>query len=354
MGAFKLDYGNYFYCTKKCSKSNHLGNVLTLFTDKKIPVGTGNTVSYYKADLVSSMDYSPFGAPLKGRTFNGSGSRYGFNGKENDNEVEGSGNWQDYGMRLYSPRLGRFPSVDPLTNKFAFYTPYQYAGNKPIWAVDLDGEEPSISNLAKVKSDEIKLKRSEALDLELKVVDLVYKMIGQKIISNSESSRFDNNNRPSSEIGWIKQELTKYINVDPNDPTVVNFTNPVTNQIFRFSKGIVGYLSDESQQALLSKSGPLLLTTGVLLHTKASNSAYLNKLNPRIDKLNRSPLTIGAEKTTASLFVGVGRVLKFASKLLGALGTAKTYYDVMDKSPKSADKECIQTETKQELSKILK
>jgi hypothetical protein len=55
--------------------SNHLGNVLTLFTDKKIPVGTGSTVSYYKADLVSSMDYSPFGAPLKGRTFNGSGSR---------------------------------------------------------------------------------------------------------------------------------------------------------------------------------------------------------------------------------------------------------------------------------------
>ena len=35
--------------------------------------------------------------------------------------------------------LGRFLSVDPLTSEFSFYTPYQYAGNKPIAAIDLDG-----------------------------------------------------------------------------------------------------------------------------------------------------------------------------------------------------------------------
>lgn len=68
---------------------------------------------------------------------------YGFNGKENDNEVEGSGNWQDYGMRMYSPRLVRFPSVDPLSDKYPYYTPYQFAGNMPIRYVDLDGMEPT-------------------------------------------------------------------------------------------------------------------------------------------------------------------------------------------------------------------
>ena len=114
MGAFKLDYGDYFYCTKKCSKSNHLGNVLTLFTDKKIPVGTGTTVSYYKADLVSSMDYSPFGAPLKGRTFNGSGSRYGFNGQEKDNEVSGAGNSMTAEFWQYDSRLVRRWNIDPI------------------------------------------------------------------------------------------------------------------------------------------------------------------------------------------------------------------------------------------------
>jgi hypothetical protein len=34
--------------------------------------------------------------------------RYGFNGKENDNEVKGAGNQQDYGMRIYDPRWGSF------------------------------------------------------------------------------------------------------------------------------------------------------------------------------------------------------------------------------------------------------
>jgi RHS repeat-associated protein len=68
---------------------------------------------------------------------------FGFNGKENDNEVAGDGNWQDYGERMYSPRLGRFPNVDPLTKNYPFYSPYQFAGNTPIMAIDLDGLENS-------------------------------------------------------------------------------------------------------------------------------------------------------------------------------------------------------------------
>jgi RHS repeat-associated protein len=70
--------------------------------------------------------------------------RYGFNGKENDNDVKGEGNQIDYGKRVYDSRIGRFLSTDPLTSQFPYYTPYQYAGNKPIWAMDLDGAEELI------------------------------------------------------------------------------------------------------------------------------------------------------------------------------------------------------------------
>jgi len=69
--------------------------------------------------------------------------RYGFNGKENDNDA-GEG-IQDYGMRIYSERLGRFLSVDPITKSYPFYTPYQFAGNSPILSLDLDGLEPNIN-----------------------------------------------------------------------------------------------------------------------------------------------------------------------------------------------------------------
>lgn len=67
---------------------------------------------------------------------------YGFNGKENDNEIVGTGEGtQDYGLRIYNPALGRFLSVDPLTKSYPWYTPYQFAGNKPINSIDLDGAE---------------------------------------------------------------------------------------------------------------------------------------------------------------------------------------------------------------------
>jgi RHS repeat-associated protein len=79
---------------------------------------------------------------IPGRSFSvGSKYRYGFNGKENDNEVKGEGNQQDYGMRIYDPRVGRFLSVDPITRSYPMLTPYQFASNRPIDGVDLDGLE---------------------------------------------------------------------------------------------------------------------------------------------------------------------------------------------------------------------
>jgi len=82
-----------------------------------------------------------------GRVFD-KGHRYGFNGKEIDKGEEGmvgGGSTYDYGFRIYNPSLGKFLSVDPLTASYPWFTPYQFAGNMPIWAVDLDGlEENSV------------------------------------------------------------------------------------------------------------------------------------------------------------------------------------------------------------------
>ncbi len=71
-----------------------------------------------------------------------SGYRFGFNGKLNDDEVFGNtATSQDYGMRWYNPRIGRFFSVDPLTKKYPELTPYQFASNNPIENLDVDGLE---------------------------------------------------------------------------------------------------------------------------------------------------------------------------------------------------------------------
>lgn len=68
--------------------------------------------------------------------------RYAYNGKEKDSNGEFGDTHYDYGFRIYNPAIARFLSVDPLTKDFPWYTPYQFAGNTPIQAIDLDGLEP--------------------------------------------------------------------------------------------------------------------------------------------------------------------------------------------------------------------
>lgn len=58
--------------------------------------------------------------------------------------MKGEGNQQDYGFRIYDPRIAKFLSVDPLTRSYPELTPYQFASNTPIWAIDIDGGEGGI------------------------------------------------------------------------------------------------------------------------------------------------------------------------------------------------------------------
>ena len=123
---------------KQYELTNHLGNVLATITDRKIPDTSSGAITY-QAEIISGQDYYAFGMLMPGRSFSSGGYRFGFNGKENDNEVKGDGNQQDYGFRIYDPRLGKFLSVDPLTKKYPWYTPYQFAGinrySLLIWTV---------------------------------------------------------------------------------------------------------------------------------------------------------------------------------------------------------------------------
>jgi len=104
----------------KYNLEDHLGNSSVMVD------GTGL--------LVNREEYYPFGDTSFGAFAK---KRYRYNGKEKDGE---SGLY-NYGMRYYAPWMCRFVSVDPLAGEYPHYTPYQYAGNKPINFIDLDGLE---------------------------------------------------------------------------------------------------------------------------------------------------------------------------------------------------------------------
>ena len=78
----------------------------------------------------------------------------------------------DYGFRIYSPALGRFLSVDPLTSSYPYYTPYQFAGNMPIAAIDLDGLEQYVVIYYKNQDQEItKIQVRSVFDNNKEVLD---------------------------------------------------------------------------------------------------------------------------------------------------------------------------------------
>ena len=130
----------------------------------------------------------------------------------------GDGNFEDYGMRMYNTRLGRFFNVDPLTKSYPMLTPYQFASNTPIQAIDLDGLEAKIAiygagvhwNDNGTSSEKhAALFKSEAdKDVQWKNANKAYKgLVGQDLIKTLE--------KISSNEGSIEY-MSMYTHAGPN------------------------------------------------------------------------------------------------------------------------------------------
>jgi hypothetical protein len=126
--------------------SNHLGNVLTTISDRRIGVAGSNPalIDHYMAVILSSQDYYAFGWEMPGRKYNSGLYRYGgAGGQEKDIEL-GEGLYTAEYWKMDS-RLGRRWNVDPLYNHYPWQSTYTVFDNSPITLVDplgLGTDEP--------------------------------------------------------------------------------------------------------------------------------------------------------------------------------------------------------------------
>src|SRR5690554_3295092 len=142
--------------------SNHLGNVLEVVSDRKLPVNDGNgNIDYFLADVVSYSDYYPYGMQMPGRNGSTGDYRYGFQGQEMDDEVKGEGSSINYKYRMHDPRIGRLFAVDPLAPEYPHNSPYAFSENMVIHCVELEGLEASIAVIG-VDADGIRVYDEDA------------------------------------------------------------------------------------------------------------------------------------------------------------------------------------------------
>ncbi|MCE2504178.1 MAG: hypothetical protein J4G05_09010 [Chlorobi bacterium] len=197
---------------KEYEMKDHLGNVRVVISDLKAAPSGGR--GPWEADILSWNNYYPFGMAQPDRHGNTEKYRYGFNGKEMDNEVKenpttgtsGVGNSYDYGARGYDPRSGRWWSVDPLFKKYPSISSYAYVANNPIFYVDPDGriiklaagltnkqKLQIISNLQKLTNDRLVYKTLKDSTTQIKIVSLAKsgtetKVAGTRLIRRLNSS----------------------------------------------------------------------------------------------------------------------------------------------------------------------
>ncbi|MDW8850110.1 thrombospondin type 3 repeat-containing protein [Flavobacterium sp. MMLR14_040] len=147
-----------FVGDKQYELSNHLGNVLSVISDRKLVSG-----SIFMPDVLSYSDYFPFGQLVPTRHGSSDSYRYGFQGQEMDNEIKGEGNWANYAFRGADVRLGRFFAVDPLFRQYPHNSSYAFSENRIMDAVELEGKEAffihgTTSNNKRWRNDDNSLK----------------------------------------------------------------------------------------------------------------------------------------------------------------------------------------------------
>ena len=100
--------------------------------------GNNRVVINQSGTVEETNHYYPFGGVF-GTT--GNTQPYKYNGKEFDTKK--GLNWYDYGARHYDVALGRFTTVDPLSERYYSIGMYAYCNNNPVRYIDPTGMSTS-------------------------------------------------------------------------------------------------------------------------------------------------------------------------------------------------------------------
>jgi RHS repeat-associated protein len=194
-----------------------------------------------------------------------SGNEYafGFNGKRDEKEF--ANGVQDFGARMYDSKLGRFFTGDPKCGKYPNYSPYIFGGNRPIDAIDYEGEGPRYPAIAEVF--EQRLKQLKALGYKYSFAKYDQQDAANKIIftvnltmnGHTVSKRYEFNEE--TDDGQYEKMLREW-GVDFYDAACAASNSLAQRWYWRTHQGEYHYRKPENGIPLLLKTAATVLTLG--------------------------------------------------------------------------------------------
>jgi RHS repeat-associated protein len=109
-------------------------------------LGSTSYITNINGNVSQHLEYMPFGETFVEEHASSGTQPYTFNGKELDKET----GLYYYGARYYNPKISMWVGVDPMAEKYAGWSPYNYTLLNPVKFVDPDGKETKNPFSAKI------------------------------------------------------------------------------------------------------------------------------------------------------------------------------------------------------------
>ncbi len=214
--SFTSETGNNYRVLglKQYELSNHLGNVLSVISDQKLPQFNAGALQAYKPVIVSSQDYYPFGMVMKERTSNlaSDGYRFGFDNQERTDEISGAGNHTTALFWEYDTRLGRRWNLDPKPQ--VSVSDYSVLSDNPLMNLDILGDKVTTTvERYKTMKDGTEKKPKRFSFRKANRIEIKHKVSGLKIYDVTKSVKKATLEKKAQDI---QKEINDYWSTKPN------------------------------------------------------------------------------------------------------------------------------------------
>jgi RHS repeat-associated protein len=216
--------------------------------------------------FVAGGDYYPFGLPIEERNIKSEGYRYGYQGQYS--EKDSLSNLNEFNLRLYDARFGRWFTPDP---EHQFASPYVGMGNNPVSGIDKKGSRVFYKTL--IEAETTALDINSIFKAKYRIENAV--SVKKKIIPGTKEEGYYLEFNSNVDIDGAKLN-------DYEDFIVQSFKN-----LLDANTDILGEIVDPSTKAeSLGTVGSNKGYTFSPTHFKIPNN--LSKYDPKLGGLNKS------------------------------------------------------------------